>query len=185
MGNKSISCGDTSLSWCKRKFLSSLLRDSVQNRYLEEWKQCSDQGRATICTSAHPASNHCVTTGNYTSFGEYRFALKARLNLLPTRTSSTTVPATWEWLGNGTTLSWTAPSGQSLSTWVPNKKNNPSQEHQGLPQADLRPSGNLPWSTWCRKLDTTLRGAIKQKLKNCHPIFLSAPGFWGFRRPQC
>ena len=87
MDNKSISCGDTSLSWYKRKFLSSLLRDSVQHRYLEKWKQHSDQGRATICTSAHPASNHWVTTGNYTSFGEYRFALKARLNLLPTRTS--------------------------------------------------------------------------------------------------
>lgn len=36
--------------------------------------------------AAHTSSNHRITTGNYTSFGEYRFALKARLNLLPTRT---------------------------------------------------------------------------------------------------
>ena len=46
MGNKSISCGDTSLSWYKRKFLSSLLRDLVQNHYLKEWKQRSDSGQS-------------------------------------------------------------------------------------------------------------------------------------------
>ena len=66
---------------------TSLLRDMVQSQYLEKWKQCSDQGRAATCTSAHPASNHWVPTGRYTSFGEYRFAIKARLNLLTTRTS--------------------------------------------------------------------------------------------------
>ena len=41
---------------------------------------------AAKCFSQHPASNHWVPSGKYTSFGEYRFALKARLNLLPTRT---------------------------------------------------------------------------------------------------
>ena len=36
--------------------------------------------------SAHPASSHWIKYGRYTSFQEYRFAHKARLNLLPTRT---------------------------------------------------------------------------------------------------
>lgn len=29
----------------------------------------------------HPSRNHWITTGNYTSFRQHRFALKARLNL--------------------------------------------------------------------------------------------------------
>ena len=36
--------------------------------------------------SAHPASNHWIVGGKYTSFAKYRFAHKARCNLLPTRT---------------------------------------------------------------------------------------------------
>lgn len=44
-----------------------------------------DQGRVTECGALHPASNHWIRGGKYTSFSEYRFGLKARLNLLPTR----------------------------------------------------------------------------------------------------
>ena len=85
--NRTIISGGVTLGWIKRKDITGLLRDTVQRRYLEAWKRCTDQGRAASCTSAHPSSNHWVSTGRYTSFGEYRFALKARLNLLPTRTS--------------------------------------------------------------------------------------------------
>ena len=85
--NRTITCGGVTLGWNKRKFITSLLRDTVQTRHLEALKRSSDQGRSTSCTSTHPASNHWITTGRNTSFEEYRFALKARLNLLPTRTS--------------------------------------------------------------------------------------------------
>ena len=85
--DQSITCDGITLGWSKRRNITGLLRNAIQSRYVEDWKRCPDQGRAVICTSAHPASNHWVTTGRYTSFGEYRFAIKARLNLLTTRTS--------------------------------------------------------------------------------------------------
>ena len=69
-----------------RKNLCRLLRSHLQEIYSSRLAQASDQGRAMACVAAHTSSNHWITTGNYTSFGEYRFALKARLNLLPTRT---------------------------------------------------------------------------------------------------
>ena len=62
------------------------MRSGIQDTYVDRLIQASDQGRAMRCVSSHPSSNHWITTGRYTSFGEYRFALKARLNLLPTRT---------------------------------------------------------------------------------------------------
>ena len=84
--NEAISCGGKTIRWNKRHQIPSLLRSSLQSRYLQRWMAAADQGRAVSCTSQHPASNHWLTTGKYTSFGEYRFALKARLNLLPTKT---------------------------------------------------------------------------------------------------
>ena len=83
---ESISCCGRSLSWGKRNLVASLLRSAIQSRYLRRWNESPDQGRSVTCFSQHPASNHWVPSGKYTSFGEYRFALKARLNLLPTRT---------------------------------------------------------------------------------------------------
>ena len=58
----------------------------MQEGHLLRWKSARDQGRAAECVAAHPASNHWIRGGKYTSFSEYRFAHKARLNLLPTRT---------------------------------------------------------------------------------------------------
>ncbi|KAL5510035.1 hypothetical protein EMCRGX_G005503 [Ephydatia muelleri] len=62
------------------------MRSVLQEQHLAKWVLAKDQGRAAACVSAHEASNHWVRGGRYTSFSEYRFALKARLNLLPTRT---------------------------------------------------------------------------------------------------
>ena len=48
--------------------------------------EASDQGRAFSLVSKDPVSSHWVVNGRYMSFSDYRFALKARLNLLPTKT---------------------------------------------------------------------------------------------------
>ena len=40
--NRTITCGEVTLGWDKRRFITSLLRDTVQSQYLEKWKRCSD-----------------------------------------------------------------------------------------------------------------------------------------------
>lgn len=83
---KSICCKGKELKWAKRHLICRVLRNAIQEGYQSDWEKSPDQGRAATCFAAHPASNHWIRAGKYTSFGEYRFALKARLNLLPTRT---------------------------------------------------------------------------------------------------
>ncbi|KAL5509958.1 hypothetical protein EMCRGX_G005412 [Ephydatia muelleri] len=58
----------------------------VMNTHVTRWKSAKDQGRTAQCVAEHPASNHWVSGGKYTSFSEYRLAFKARLIFLPTRT---------------------------------------------------------------------------------------------------
>ena len=82
----SIHCSSKTVGCGGRKNLCRLLRSHLHESYSLRLAQASDQGRAMACVAAHTSSNHWITTGSYTSFGEYRFALKARLNLLPTRT---------------------------------------------------------------------------------------------------
>ena len=67
--------------WMKRNLIARLLCSTRHSHYVDLWKLARDQGRTAACTTAHPASNHWVNTGKYTSFGEYRFTLKARLNV--------------------------------------------------------------------------------------------------------
>ena len=84
MDRDAITCSGNTVGWGKRKFVPSLLRAAV---HLEWWKLATDQGRSVTCVSAHPVSNHWIQSGIFTSFSEYRFTLKARLNLLPTSTT--------------------------------------------------------------------------------------------------
>ena len=70
----------------KRHLICSAMRSVLQEQHLAKWVLAKDQCRAAACVSAHEASNHWVRGGRYASFSEYRFALKARLNLLPTHT---------------------------------------------------------------------------------------------------
>eukprot|EP00731_Ephydatia_muelleri_P036489 Em0264g2a len=86
LNRNAITCGGKSVGWNRRRVVCRLMRSGIQETYVDRLKQASDQGRAMECVSSHASSNHWITTGDYTSFGEYRFALKARLNLLPTRT---------------------------------------------------------------------------------------------------
>ena len=64
----------------------NLLKRAREDRRLQQVLSSSDQGRSFHAISLHPASNHWIPTGSYISFAEYKFALKARLNLLPVGT---------------------------------------------------------------------------------------------------
>ena len=55
-------------------------------RHLASLLEAQDQGRTFHLVSKTPSSNHWIHAGAYTTFSDYRFAIRARLNLLPTRT---------------------------------------------------------------------------------------------------
>eukprot|EP00731_Ephydatia_muelleri_P036491 Em0264g4a len=78
LNRNAITCGGKSVGWNRRRVVCRLMRSGIQETYVDRLKQASDQGRAMECVSSHASSNHWITTGDYTSFGEYRFALKAR-----------------------------------------------------------------------------------------------------------
>ena len=50
------------------------------------WRLAEVLGPCLPSALWHESSNYWIRGGKYTSFAEYRFAIKARLNLLPTRT---------------------------------------------------------------------------------------------------
>ena len=81
-----INCNGKSYCWEGKKNVSRALRAKLLQRHLYNFKQANDQGRTSHCVSLHPSSNYWIRSGKYISFGEYRFAMKARLNLLPTKT---------------------------------------------------------------------------------------------------
>ena len=86
LAGKQISIAEKVFGPSKRHLICSAMRAALQRHHLSNWGRGTDQGRAAKCISAHEASNHWIRGGRYTSFAEYRFAIKARLNLLPTRT---------------------------------------------------------------------------------------------------
>lgn len=61
------------------------MRNFFRSKHLESLLEAPDQGRAFHLAHLHQASNYWLKTGHYMSFAEYRFALKARCNLLPTK----------------------------------------------------------------------------------------------------
>ncbi|KAL5509850.1 hypothetical protein EMCRGX_G005289 [Ephydatia muelleri] len=82
---KSVTVAGREFGQAKRNVVCRAMRAAIQEGHLERWKRAKDQGRAAECVAAHPASNHWIKGGKYTSFCEYRFEHKAR-HLLPTRT---------------------------------------------------------------------------------------------------
>ena len=68
-----------------RKPVSTLLRRASDHRRLQLLLAARDQGRSFSLISASPDSSHWIPSGAFTSFAEYRFAIRGRLNLLPTR----------------------------------------------------------------------------------------------------
>ena len=84
--SRSITIAGRVLSPLKKNLICRAMRSALQAQHLMRWKSARDQGRTAQCVAEHPASNHWIRGGKNTSFSMYRFALKAQLNLLPTRT---------------------------------------------------------------------------------------------------
>ena len=68
-----------------KKKINSFIRSLHEEKHLEELNRATDQGRSFPLISKSAASNGWIG-GKYVSFADYRFAIKARLNLLPVKT---------------------------------------------------------------------------------------------------
>ncbi|GFR03036.1 retrovirus-related Pol polyprotein from type-1 retrotransposable element R2 [Trichonephila clavata] len=71
--------GNTITGTNRKKVLKTLHRV----HHIERLLSLKSQGKAMECVSAHPASNHFLSTGRFTRFADWRFIHPARLNLLP------------------------------------------------------------------------------------------------------
>ncbi len=75
-----VRLGDSQVRTTRWRPVADLMKHAKEERRLQQVLSCSDQGRSYHAISLHPASS------NYVSFAEYKFALQARLNLLPVKT---------------------------------------------------------------------------------------------------
>ena len=82
----SLAVNETTLTWDMRKKANTQLKTPTQQCHLLILQQSPDQGRASFSTSLCDSSNFFIYSGAFLSFPQYRSVLKARLNLLPTRT---------------------------------------------------------------------------------------------------
>ena len=80
----SVTIGECNIG-CQQKKLRNALKAQCELKHLDSLLAAEDQGRAFHATSLDPASSSWIPTGQYMSFADYRFALRARLNLLPTK----------------------------------------------------------------------------------------------------
>ena len=85
-GDFLIECNGSCSKTPRWSSIANLLKRAKENRRLNQVLASSDQGRSFFCVSRHPSSSHWIPTGSYISFAEYKFALRARLNLLPVGT---------------------------------------------------------------------------------------------------
>ena len=81
-----ISINECNGGWNQRRAITKALREECQQNHLSKLLEAKDQGRSFSSVSRHSASNYWVKSGHYVTFSQYRFAHKARLNLLPVRT---------------------------------------------------------------------------------------------------
>ena len=77
--------GDRTVSAQEKKAVRQLLNDARDDARLQQLLQATDQGRSFHLISQHASSSHWIREGSFLSFAEYRFAIKGRLNLLPTK----------------------------------------------------------------------------------------------------
>jgi len=66
-----------------RGHLLALLRQRLAQRWLGRWKDLKDQGKVARAASCATASNAWLKDCRFLRYREYRWALKARLDLLP------------------------------------------------------------------------------------------------------
>ena len=82
----SLKVGDIFIEPARRKEALKILSEEAHKRNLTELLKAKDQGKAFHLVCKNPVSSHWIYNGGYTTFAEYRFAIKGRLNLLPTKT---------------------------------------------------------------------------------------------------
>ena len=70
----------------QKQQMKKALNNACEARHLAALLEAPNQGRAFHLVSKDPVSSHWIASGAYTSFSDFRFALHARLNLLPTKT---------------------------------------------------------------------------------------------------
>lgn len=68
-----------------KKVVQRFLNEARDEYRLEQLLQATDQGRAFHLARKHPSSSHWLRDDSFVSFADYRFSIKARLNLLPTK----------------------------------------------------------------------------------------------------
>ena len=81
----SMECPAGSISDGQRDKVANLLRQQTHQLQLSQLMSCQDQGRPFALVSKSADSNSWIANGKYLSFSDYRFAVKARCNLLPVR----------------------------------------------------------------------------------------------------
>ena len=68
-----------------KRAVRQLLNEARDSTRLEQVLSAKDQGRTFHLASKHPSSSNWIRDGSFVSFTEYRFAIRGRLNLLPTK----------------------------------------------------------------------------------------------------
>ena len=79
----SISLGDQEVPGDFRRVLLRELRTSRSRNWLKKWTSLAEQGGLAQTFSQTPESNFWIRDCRFMRYREYRFAIKARLNLLP------------------------------------------------------------------------------------------------------
>ena len=79
----SVTIGDRDLSGNFRKVLLRELRDARGKFWLQKWASLDEQGSFAPSLSQASESNYWLRDCRYLRYREYRWAIKARLNLLP------------------------------------------------------------------------------------------------------
>ena len=74
---------DSSIQIEDAKHFNLILRSHFSSQHLQSLLAAPDQGRSFHLVSKFPCSNSWLRSGSYISFAQYRFAVKARCNLLP------------------------------------------------------------------------------------------------------
>ena len=77
--------GEKTVCAQRKKAVRQFLNDTRDAARLEHLLQATDLGRSFHLVSQHPSSSHWIKEGSFVSFADYRFAIKGRLNLLPTK----------------------------------------------------------------------------------------------------
>ncbi|KAG8174129.1 hypothetical protein JTE90_028359 [Oedothorax gibbosus] len=74
--------GDKALTMCDRTKICRSIKEAKRIQWAHDLVDKPSQGAAIDVSSRHKASSHFIRTGDYTTFADWRFVHKARLNLL-------------------------------------------------------------------------------------------------------